>query len=69
MGAKITGYQPWVDFRKNGDQVRMIKVLYTTDEGIEDDVDVEKNGATPAIIEAAIKEDMKAFAGLIGKKI
>lgn len=69
MGAKITGYIPFVRYNRDGSQTRMLKVQYVTDEGVEDDVDVEKDTATKETVAAAIKEDMKSLTGLIGQKV
>lgn len=69
MGAKITGYVPFMRFNRDGSQTRMLKVQYVTDDGIEDDVDVEKDTATKETIVAAIREDMKSLSGLVGQKV
>lgn len=69
MGATITSVEPWIDYRKDGSQVRMLKVRYVTDKGYEDDVDVEKDTATKDTIAAAIKADMAVADSLKGAKV
>lgn len=69
MAAKITSVEPWINFTRDGKQVRMLKIRYVTDTGYEDDVDVEKDSATQDSIAAAIREDMKVAASLKNLKV
>jgi len=69
MSVKIEDIIEITDFRPPNKRIAMLDVHYQTDKGYRGSVIIEKTGATPESITAAVIDAAKIPDGLIGQTV